>query len=204
MGGDFYTYIELHNGQRGIVVGDVSGKGAPAAMAGALAVGLIEAYASTHLKPESLLAQLNKDLHARFISNYINVACCYAILDTTACRLTLGNAGCVYPYLRRGAELSEIEVSGFPLGMWPDFHYTSRSLLLNRGDLLMFSSDGLVEAKNEQGDLFGFDRLQTELQSLPAGIDAQSAVDQLVSSVMTFTGQADLHDDLTILVVRVS
>ncbi len=203
MGGDFYTYIELHNGQRAIVVGDVSGKGAPAAMAGALAVGLLEAYASSHTRPESLLAQLNKDLHARFISNYINVACCYAILDTTSSHLTVGNAGCMYPYLRRGDELCEIEVAGFPLGMWPEFDYRSHSLFLHRGDLLLFSSDGLVEAHNEQGELFGFDRLQAKLKGLPAHTDAQTAVDQLVSAVKSFTGPADLHDDLTILVVRV-
>ena len=203
MGGDFYTCIELGNGKQGIVVGDVSGKGAPAAMAGALAVGLLEAHAPTHTEPEALLAEFSRDLHARLISRHINVACCYAILDTTLCHLTVANAGCVYPYLRRGGQLSEIDVFGPPLGMWPDFNYSPRSLHLHPGDLLLFSSDGLVEARNEQGDLFGFDRLEAELRNLPSGVDAQTAVDRLVRAAITFTGQVDLHDDLTVLVMRV-
>jgi len=201
-GGDFYTSIDLGNGRQGLVVADVSGKGAPAAMAGALAVGLLEAYAPTHPDPETLLARLNKDLHARFIANYINVACCYSILDIASLELTVANAGCVYPYLRRGNNLREIEVFGLPLGMWPDYTYLSQSLTLKPGDLLLLSSDGLIEARNEQGELFGFDRLESELKSLPAMISAHGAVEQLVKAAMVFTGQVELADDLTVLVVR--
>jgi serine phosphatase RsbU (regulator of sigma subunit) len=203
MGGDFYTCIDLGNGQEAIVVGDVSGKGAPAAMAGALAVGLLEAYAPSHITPETLLVKLNQDLHARFIANYINVACCYAMLDTTSFRLTVANAGGVFPYLRRGNSLREIEVCGLPLGMWLDFTYHSQSITLRPGDLLLLSSDGLIEAHNEQGNLFGFERLEAELRNLPVGVTAQTAVDQLVNAATNFTGQAELHDDLTVLVARV-
>ena len=202
MGGDFYTSLDLGDGRLVLVVADVSGKGAPAAMAGALAVGLLEAYAPGQPDPETLLAKLNKDLHARFIANYINVACCYAILDIASLELTVANAGCVYPYLRRGNYLCEIEVVGLPLGMWPDYSYLSQSLTLQPGDLLLLSSDGLIEARNDQGELFGFDRLETELRGLPAEISAQAAVDQLVEAAMVFTGQAELADDLTVLIVR--
>jgi serine phosphatase RsbU (regulator of sigma subunit)/CHASE3 domain sensor protein len=204
MGGDFYTIIDLGQGQQSLVVGDVSGKGAPAAMAGALAVGLLEAYAPAHPTPETLLAKLNQDLHARFIANYINVACCYAVLDTTSFQLTVANAGCVYPYLRRSNGLCEIDVFGLPLGMWPEFDYRSRSLTLQPGDLLLLSSDGLIEARNEQGELFGFDRLEAELKNLPMEITAPAAVDQLIRAVMNFTDQAELADDLTLLVVHVA
>jgi serine phosphatase RsbU (regulator of sigma subunit)/CHASE3 domain sensor protein len=202
MGGDFYTTLDLGDGRLILVVADVSGKGAPAAMAGALAVGLLEAYAPGQPEPETLLAKLNQDLHARFIANYINVACCYAILDLATLGLTVANAGCVYPYLRRGDKLCEIDVFGLPLGMWPDYSYLSQSLTLQPGDLLLLSSDGLIEARNEKGEIFGFERLETELRRLPAQISAQAAVDQLVAAVMTFTGQAELADDLTVLVVR--
>lgn len=203
MGGDFYTTINLGNGQHGLVVGDVSGKGAPAAMAGALAVGLLEAYAPAYPQPEALLGRLNLDLHARFIANYINVACCYAIVDTNSLNLTVANAGCVFPYLRRGSNLCEIEVFGLPLGMWPEFNYHSHSMLLHSGDLLVFSSDGLIEARNGGGELFGFDRLELELKSFPPEIEAQAAVDRLVTAALTFTGKPDLDDDLTILAMRV-
>lgn len=203
IGGDFYTSINLENGKQGIVVGDVSGKGAPAAMAGALAVGLLEAYAPAYADPETLLARLNKDLHTRFLDNYINVACCYLILDTASLRLTVANAGAVYPYLRRNGSLSEVDVVGIPLGMWPEYHYASQLLSLHPGDLLLLSSDGLIEARNEQGELFGFERLQAELMNLPDGISAQEAVNRLVETVKRFTNGTDLHDDLTLLIVRV-
>ncbi len=203
MGGDFYTCIGLGNGRQGIVVGDVSGKGAPAAMAGALAVGLLEAYAHAHTKPETLLTRLNKDLYARFISNYINVACCYLILDTNSLNLTVANAGGVYPYLRRGSHLCEIDVFGMPLGMWPGYNYIPQTLSLRPGDLLLLSSDGLVEAHNEQGELFGFERFQAEIMRLPADVSAQVAVDRLVTTVMGFIGNADIHDDFTVLAICV-
>ena len=203
MGGDFYTCIDLGDGQQGLVVADVSGKGAPAAMAGALAVGLLEAFAPLYPDPETLLARLNKDLYTRFIANYINVACCYGILNTQSRQLTVANAGCVYPYLRRGNKLGEIEVSGLPLGMWPDFDYQAQSIVLLPGDLLLLSSDGLIEARNNQGELFGFERLEAELKSLPAAVTAQAAVDRLVQAAINFTAPADLADDLTVMVIRV-
>lgn len=203
MGGDFYTTIQLNNGKQGLVVGDVSGKGAPAAMAGALAVGLLEAYAPAYTEPEMLLARLNKDLHTRFVDNYINVACCYLVLDTASLSLTVANAGAVYPYLRRNGHLHEVDVFGLPLGMWPEYNYVTQTLSLAPGDLLLLSSDGLIEARNKQGELFGFDRLQSELMNLPADISAQAAVDHLVNRVESFIGESDLYDDLTLLIVRV-
>ncbi len=202
MGGDFYTHINLGRGQHGLALGDVNGKGAAAAMAGALAVGLLEAHAPAHTRPESLLAQLNDDLYARFRANRMNVACCYLILEENSFHLRVANAGCVFPYLRRNGSLNEIQVSGMPLGAWPDYPYTAESLPLCPGDILLLSSDGLVEAKNDRGHLYGFERLQAELLQLPPGLDAQSALNRLLRSVQAFTGPTELHDDMTIIVAR--
>jgi serine phosphatase RsbU (regulator of sigma subunit)/CHASE3 domain sensor protein len=203
-GGDFYASIELGNGQQGIAVGDVSGKGAPAAMAGALAVGLLEAYAPGYTAPETLLTKLNQELCLRFTTNNpMNVACCYVILDKSSLSLSVANAGCLYPYLRRDNCLCEIAVDGMPLGMWPDFNYTAHTRTLRPGDLLLLSSDGLVEAKDGQGVLFGFDRLEAELLNLPPDVDAQTAIDRLVNVTRTFTAEAELHDDLTLVMIRV-
>jgi serine phosphatase RsbU (regulator of sigma subunit) len=202
LGGDFYTHIELGQEQHGLAVGDVSGKGASAAMAGALTVGLLEANAPAHARPETLLTKLNDDLYVRFRAQRMNVACCYLIVDETTAKLTVANAGLIYPYLRRGDHLIEIEVSGMPLGAWPHFIYTSKSLAVCPGDLLFLSSDGLVEAKNEHGTMFGFDRFQAELMKLPAEADAQTALNQLISIVRTFTGNIEPHDDLTLIVGR--
>jgi serine phosphatase RsbU (regulator of sigma subunit)/CHASE3 domain sensor protein len=203
LGGDFYTCLELDGGLRAIAIGDVNGKGAPAAMAGALAVGLLGAYAPAHASPETLLGAMNKELYARFSSNRMNVACCYAILNRASLRMTVGNAGCIYPYLWRCGKVTEIEVSGLPLGAWAGFKYTSQSVLLSAGDLVIFSSDGLVEARNEQGELFGFERLEAELRTLPTKIDAKATVNRLIDAVLTFTGNVELQDDLTLLVARV-
>lgn len=202
VGGDFYAYLDLDDGQHGIAVGDVSGKGTPAAMAGALAVGLLEAYAPAYPQPEMLLTKLNNALYPRLSSNHMNVACCYAVLDKGLSCLTVANAGCMFPYLRRGHEVQEIPAVGVPLGSWPNFNYSHLSVQLQPGDLLIFSSDGLVEAKNQQGDLLGFERLQQELINLSPTASAQAALDQLVDFALNFTMADDLHDDMTILVAR--
>ncbi len=203
MGGDFYTMINLGQGQRGIAIGDVNGKGASAAMAGALTVGLLEAYAPTHTSPERLLAQLNDDLYLRFHANRMNVACCYLIVDESSLCVRVANAGFVFPYLRRDDSVIEVQIGGMPLGAWPQYAYRAQSLALNPGDLLLLSSDGLVEARNNQGEMFGFDRLQSELLNLPSGLDAQSALNHMLSAVRTFIDGAELQDDLTIMVARV-
>lgn len=202
LGGDFYTHIHLDQGRHGLAVGDVNGKGASAAMAGALSVGLLEANAPVHPHPEALLNKLNEDLYLRFRSQRMNVACCYLIVDERSTNLVVANAGLIYPYLRRGDKLIEIQASGMPLGAWPNFVYTSKTLSLCPGDLLFLSSDGLVEAKNGQDHLFGFDRFQAELAKVPANTDAQMALNLLINAVKSFTGPVELHDDLTLIVGR--
>jgi sigma-B regulation protein RsbU (phosphoserine phosphatase) len=193
----------LGDGRQGIAVGDVSGKGAPAAMAGALAEGLLEAYAPMYTKPEILLSELNNDLDTRLAPNHMNVACCYAILDEPLSCLIVANAGCMYPYLRRGDTLHEIPAGGMPLGAWTNFDYVSLSVPLQSGDLLIFSTDGLIEAKNEHNEILGFERLQAELLKLPHNIRAQDAVNRLANIALNFANGGDLHDDITILVARV-
>lgn len=202
LGGDFYTSIRLDQGRHGLAVGDVSGKGASAAMAGALSVGLLEAYAPAHPRPEVLLTRLNDDLYTRFHAQRMNVACCYLLVDETSTRLEIANAGLIFPYLRRNNELIEIQATGMPLGAWPHFIYSTKSLSLCPGDLLFLSSDGLVEAKNERDELFGFERFQAELLKLPTETDAQTALNWLIEAVRAFTGNAELHDDLTLIVGR--
>ncbi|MFN8458947.1 MAG: SpoIIE family protein phosphatase [Anaerolineae bacterium] len=203
MGGDFYTMINLGQGRRGIAIGDVNGKGASAAMAGALTVGLLEAHAPLHTSPERLLAQLNDDLYLRFHANRMNVACCYLIVDESSSRLRVANAGFIFPYIRRDNSIIEVQIGGMPLGAWPQYHYRAQSLALRPGDLLLLSSDGLVEARNGQGEMFGFDRLQSELLRLPAELDAQSALNHMLSAVRAFIDHTELQDDLTIMLARV-
>jgi len=128
VGGDFYAYEEMENGLRGVSVGDVSGKGTPATMAGALAVGLLQAYASNHPRPEVLLSELNRDLCVRLAGRSMNVACCYAIIDVVKKQLTVAHAGCMYPYLKRENSVHEIAARGMPLGAWRGFKYVGPDL----------------------------------------------------------------------------
>ena len=203
VGGDFYAHIDLQNGRRGIAVGDVSGKGTPAAMVGSLSVGLLDAYAMHHPNnPEKLLDELNRDLCIRLSSQSVNVACCYAILDADNRCLSVANAGCMYPYLWRNGSVSEIMARGLPLGAWGEFEYVAQTASLQAGDLLIFSSDGLVEAQNAEGELLGFERIQNQIMSFSPDVNAQNAVDNLAKTALDFTGSDDLHDDITILAVR--
>lgn len=202
VGGDFYAHVPLENGDRGIAVGDVSGKGTPAAMVGALSVGLLQAYAENHPEPEEMLSELNRDLCIRLMRQSMNVACCYAIIDVTRKCLTVANAGCMYPYLRRENSVHEIAARGMPLGVMDDFKYVSLQLALQPGDLLVFSSDGLVEARNPAGELYGFPRLRSLITNLPPRANAETVVRKLVDAAIEFTGSDDLHDDVTILAIR--
>lgn len=203
LGGDFYLRVELNNHRWGLIVGDVSGKGASAAMAGAVTLGLLEAYAPEHPTPESLLNRLNNKLCKHFYDNHMNVACCYAIFDDQASTMTVANAGLIPPYLRRQEKLHELEVYGMPLGAWPDFTYVSQTISLCANDLIFVCSDGLIEAQNKQTKLFGFERVAEELLSLPANISAQGVIDQLLTVVETFIEGTPLHDDVTLIAVKI-
>lgn len=203
LAGDFYTYAHLPQERVGLLLGDVVGKGAAAAMAGALTLGLAESKLAAYDQPETLLYDLNRELCLRFKSDRLKVACTYAIFDEPSRQLHVANAGCIFPYLRRGNKLCEIDVWGVPLGLSPDFEYRPQTIILEPGDLLLLSSDGLVEAQNQAGDLFGFERLEINLGQIPTRAPAQMALQQLIKALETFTGLTDLSDDVTLIVIRV-
>lgn len=203
LGGDFYLRVELGEHRWGLIVGDVSGKGASAAMAGAVTLGLLEAYAPAHATPETLLNRLNNKLCKHLHENHMNVACCYAIFDDQASTMTVANAGLIPPYLRRREKLHELEVYGMPLGAWPDFAYEPQTLTLGANDMVFFCSDGLIEAQNEQNKLFGFERVAEELMSLPTDTSAQGVIDHLLAVVEAFTEGLAFHDDITLIAVRI-
>lgn len=203
-GGDFYTVIELEDHKLGVAVGDVVGKGAPAAIAGSLALGLLETQAVLHNSPDSLLATLQTLLHDRFYSKFLNVACCYATIDPANLRLSVANAGLIVPYLCRDQVVSQIDVIGMPLGVMPRFDYQAQSITLQAGDLILLSSDGLVETQNLQGEFFGFERLESALLELPQDCSPQTVIDHLVQKAAAFMGAVELYDDVTLIAIRVT
>src|SRR5919199_1746884 len=160
VGGDFYDFLELEDGHLGIIVGDVTDKGVPAALVMATTRTMLRASAQRLDSPGEVLRQVN-DVLVPDIPPNMFVTCLYAILDPRSGRLTYANAGHDLPYRRTssgGAE--ELRATGMPLGLLPGMGYEEKEIVLERGDSVLFYSDGLVEAHDPQREMFGFPRLQ--------------------------------------------
>jgi hypothetical protein len=183
VGGDFYQVIPQSDGSFMVAVGDVSGKGLRAAMTGALAIGALRSLAADITDPGQLLARLNRQIHHGQDGGFIT--CLFAKFDLNG-NVTISNAGHLPPY-RNGEELP-LE-NGLPLGLMPDEFYPEFRLQLAPGDTLMMLSDGVVEARDKNGDLFGFERTQ-----------ALSTVSAL--AVAAAAQQFGQEDDITVLQIR--
>ncbi len=198
-----------------IVLGDVSGKAAPAALYGALVSGILRSLAPRHLPPAQLLATLNDQLQERRLdAQYVTML--LALWDDAARTLHVANAGSVQPILVRrrpapehGAaledalEASTIPVTGFPLGMFPDVTYEAMALRLKPGEMVVFYSDGITDAVNSRAEQFGEEALRILLQHHPTAAEsAQSAVDAILESVTTHRSGTEHFDDETLVVLR--
>jgi serine phosphatase RsbU (regulator of sigma subunit) len=204
VGGDFYSYQRLGNGRLGIAVGDVSGKGVPAAILMAVSTSVTEAYATTHGNGNvgHLLTSLNRALFPRLQANKMNTGLLYVLLDERGRELNICNAGLISPLLRRGGRAEFLDVTGLPLGAMEDNRYYSLSITLNPGDLLLLLSDGLVEARNAVNEMFGLPRLESLVADCAVHQSAQEIVDTVLSTVQTFISPASAQDDMTLVVVK--
>ena len=148
VGGDFYDFLELDDGHLGLVVGDVTDKGVPAALVMATTRTMLRASAQRLDSPGEVLRQVN-DVIVRDIPPNMFITCLYAILDTRSGKLRYANAGHDPPYLRhkgRPGDASELRARGMPLGLMPGMFYEEKEAVLEEGDSILFYSDGLVEA----------------------------------------------------------
>jgi serine phosphatase RsbU (regulator of sigma subunit) len=160
VGGDFYDFFELDDGHLGIVVGDATGKGVPAALVMASARSMLRAVAQASGSPRDVLRRVNDPLTTDIPPNMF-VTCFYAILDPESSTLTYANAGHDLPYLRRhGGECEELRAWGMPLGLMPGMSYEEKEIALQADESALFYSDGLVEAHDPKGEMFGFPRLR--------------------------------------------
>jgi serine phosphatase RsbU (regulator of sigma subunit) len=160
VGGDFYDFLELPNGHLGLIVGDATGKGVPAALVMAIARSMLRAVAQTSNSPGDVLMRVKDPLVKDILPNMF-VTCFYAILDPKSGTLTYANAGHDLPYLRRrGGDCEELRARGMPLGLMPGMGYEEKEVALDGGESALFYSDGLVEAHNPEGEMFGFPRLR--------------------------------------------
>ena len=200
VGGDFYDFISLRNGCIAIVVGDVTGKGIPAAMVMTTCRAMLRS--ATHEdgdEPGRVLSQVNEQLRSNIPAGMF-VTCLYAVLDTATGTLVFANAGHDLPYLKRGQSASAVRASGMPLGLMPDMVYAQTEISLDRGDTLLFSTDGLVEIHGPEGDMLGFPRFA---DMVAAAGDEQDLIPDLLAAQRSFTGPDwEQEDDITLLVVH--
>src|ERR671916_191644 len=162
VGGDFYDFHPLSEDRLGVVVGDATGKGVPAALVMSTTCGMLQlaARALDSSSPGEVLAQVNETLYARIPQNMF-VTCFYAILEPKSATLSYANAGHDLPYLRRSdGDVEELRARGMPLGLMPGMGYEEGEISLAEGNCVLFYSDGLVEAHNPRGEMFGFPRLR--------------------------------------------
>jgi predicted ester cyclase len=159
VGGDFYDFFGLEDGRLGIVVGDATGHGVPAALVMASARSMLRAVAQASNSPGDALRRVNDPLATDIPPNMF-VTCFYAILDPRSGSLTYANAGHDLPYLHRDGDFEELRARGMPLGLMPDMVYEEKETILQGGEAALFYSDGLVEAHDPKGEMFGFPRLR--------------------------------------------
>lgn len=202
--GDYFQYMPMPSGQLGIAVGDVSGKGIPAAMLMAVISTAMRDEAARNARPADLLNALNRRLLERMRQAHVNSALMVGIFDPPTRRLELANGGMVQPYVRAtsGGKWEFIPIGGYPLGLSQRMSYTSKTLTLAPGALLLMMSDGVVEAQNPAGEFYGFDRLEELLNGLPADVTARGIIDAILASVTTHLEGEEAQDDLTIMAIR--
>jgi predicted ester cyclase len=201
VGGDFYDFLELEDGRLGLVVGDATGKGMPAALVMATTRGMLRAVVQSVESPGEVLARVNEALVAEIPQNMF-VTCLYAILDPTSGSLRYANAGHDLPYLQHhgGSDAEELRARGMPLGLMPNTRYEEKEAVLALGDNALFYSDGLVEAHNPQREIFGFARLRGLVAE---HAEEGSLVDFLMEELYSFVGEGwEQEDDITLLTLR--
>src|SRR5919199_13497 len=168
VGGDFYDFIRLPDDQVGIVVGDVTDKGVPAALVMATTHSILRAEAPRLVAPSQVLPRVN-DLLVDEMPAHMFVTCLYAVLDPASGRLRYANAGHDVPYAWHASGTVELRARGMPLGLMPGMSYEEKETTLAPGQNVVFYSDGLVEAHNRARDMFGFPRLKQLVASHPGG-----------------------------------
>jgi predicted ester cyclase len=200
VGGDFYDFFELDDGRLGIVVGDATSKGVPAALVMASARSMLRAVAQTSNSPGEVLRRANDPLVTDIPANMF-VTCFYSILDPKSATLSYANAGHDLPYVRRGGGAAEeLRARGMPLGLMPGMSYEEKQTILEAGESALFYSDGLVEAHDPKGEMFGFPRLRALIAEHG---EERSLGDFLMEELYSFVGEGwEQEDDITLLTLR--
>lgn len=199
--GDIYDFFQLPDGRNVIAFGDVSGKGAAAALYGALMSGLLRTLTPYEQTPSELLKELNDTLLQRKVdTQYVTLTVLF--WDAAARSLTMANAGALPPIVIRGGQRMDLEMQGVPLGLLPHQTYDEIHFEAQPGDSLLLFSDGIADQENHAGDPFGPDRLLDALCRRHA-LPAAAAVSQIFDELNEFMAGQPIQDDQTLLAVKV-
>jgi serine phosphatase RsbU (regulator of sigma subunit) len=202
VGGDFYDFHLLSDGRLGLVTGDATGKGVPAALVMSTTCGMLQlaAQALDSSSPGEVLSRVNETLVARIPPNMF-VTCFYAILEPESGSLSYANAGHDLPYLRRGGgDAEELRARGMPLGLMPGMSYEQKEITLDAGEAALFYTDGLVEAHDPKGEMFGFPKLRALVAE---HAEERSLEEALLEELYSFVGEGwEQEDDITLLTLR--
>jgi phosphoserine phosphatase RsbU/P len=201
IGGDLYDFIPYSLSRLGIVIGDVSGKGAPAAIYAALVSGILRSHAPIEPGPAEMLSAVNLSLAERRIEAQF-VSLIYAVWDDEHRTLLVANSGLPRPVLLHDGKNSVIEATGLPLGLFDDANYDEFRFKMKPGDMFVFFSDGILDARNRQGELFGRGRVEKIIEEC-GGRSADCVVDSLFKAAAEHSAGVEAFDDQTVLAIKV-
>lgn len=204
VGGDFYDFIEIEEGQVGLVIGDVTGKSVSGALVMSASRSVFRMLSEQELTVGQIMTRANERTK-KDVKSGMFVALLFAVIDGRNRALSLSSAGQTQPICFRAetGEAGLIETKGdkAPLGIFEDSEYQETRLQLAPGDKIVFYTDGIVEATNEQGEMFGFDRLIEAIQGTRS-LTAEALLKEITDRINAFAGGAPQHDDLTVIVLN--
>ncbi len=208
LGGDFHDFLSPESNTLVVALGDVSGKGVPAALYSVFAAELVRSrtfrrrYLPDRSTPASVLSSVNTILQQRQLEEYY-CTLCYSIFDLKRRIVTLANSGLPYPIRASSAGVSQIELPGVPLGSFQGSTYDELTFALHAGDMFVFCSDGIFEAMNAAGQEFSAERLMAVVETVRQ-LSAADAVAAIFAAVEEFRASAPPNDDMTAVVVKIT
>jgi phosphoserine phosphatase RsbU/P len=201
IGGDLYDFLTYSQSRLGIVIGDVSGKGAPAAIYAALVNGILRSHASMEPSPSEMLAAVNYSLAERRIDGQF-VSLIYCVWDDPHRTLQVANSGLPRPVYCRNGKIQVIEATGLPLGLFEDAEYDEFTFQAEPNDVFVFFSDGILDAASQAGELFGRTRLEKIIADC-AGESAESMVKSIFRAAAEHASGVETFDDETVVAIKV-
>jgi sigma-B regulation protein RsbU (phosphoserine phosphatase) len=201
IGGDLYDFLSYSLARCAIIIGDVSGKGAPAAIYAALVSGILRSHAPIEPGPAEMLSAVNFSLAERRIeAQFVSIIC--AVWDDSQLSLRVANSGLPRPVYCHDGKVEIIEATGLPLGLFDEAEYDEFTFQAKAGDLFVFFSDGILDARNAAGDLFGRKRVE-EIVARCSSCPALEIVQVLFDAVNEHALGLDAFDDQTVVAIRV-